>query len=562
MDRKSLQALQQGRSISELSLRVTYYARVSTDKDEQRNSLSNQVAHYEEYIRENLRWTFVPGYVDEGLSGTSVTRRESFLRMVDDARQGLFDLILTKEISRFSRNTLDSIRYTQELLACGVGVFFQSDSINTLMPDAELRLTIMASLAQDEVRRLSERLKFGYRRAVASGRVLGQDNMWGYDKKDGRLTVCEPEAEVVRRVFELYAEGCLGLRAVARALEQEGITDRKGKMFSYGTLHHMLRNPKYKGWYAGHKTESPDYRKRSKQRLPEQEWVTHPDKNIPALVSEALWDAANALLTSRGETMKTHGKACQARYPYSGKILCAVHGTSFHRHLHRSKAGEKEVWNCKVYREKGRAACASPSLYTGEINALLSEALDRVRLDREKILAELVETYAQELSAAENRADPALPKTGTQQEVLARKKEALLELYAGGHISGEEFRRRNDGYSDELEVLARRREQLEREAASAANARQSLASIRSALEAALSRPYDDSLLGVALDSLTVHPLREGDVIPVDVCLRFGPPFSLNLDKKSCGISLAQIGISQAQVSRLEKNAISQMKKYL
>ena len=143
-------------------------------------------------------WTFVEGYVDEGLSGTSVKKRERFLRMIEDAHEKKFDFIVTKEISRFSRNTLDSIRYTQELLQCGVGVFFQSDNINTLMPDAELRLTIMSSIAQDEVRKISERVKFGFKRAIENGVVLGSNRIWGYRKQDGNAgIVCNAQRKII-----------------------------------------------------------------------------------------------------------------------------------------------------------------------------------------------------------------------------------------------------------------------------------------------------------------------------------------------------------------------------
>ncbi|MCL2358037.1 MAG: recombinase family protein, partial [Defluviitaleaceae bacterium] len=149
--RKSLAS---GKSIYDLPLRVTFYARVSTDSDEQAKSLQNQIGYYPDFINGVKEWTFVDGYTDEALSGTSVTKRESFLQMIEDAKEKKFDFIITKEISRFSRNTLDSIKYTQELLSVGVGVLFQSDNINTLLPDSELRLTIMSSIAQDEVRKL------------------------------------------------------------------------------------------------------------------------------------------------------------------------------------------------------------------------------------------------------------------------------------------------------------------------------------------------------------------------------------------------------------------------
>ena len=161
--RKLREELRMGRSIYDLPLRVTYYARVSTEKVEQQGSLENQVQYYTEFIQKNPNWTFVPGYVDEGISGTSTAKRESFLRMIDDAHRGLFDFIITKEISRFSRSTLDSIQYTQELLDANVGILFQNDNINTLDTDSEFRLVVMAGVAQDEVRKLSERLKFGFR---------------------------------------------------------------------------------------------------------------------------------------------------------------------------------------------------------------------------------------------------------------------------------------------------------------------------------------------------------------------------------------------------------------
>ena len=149
------------RSIFDIPLRVTYYARVSTDSDEQVNSLENQMTHYTEMITKNPRWTMVPGYIDEGISGISTKKRENFNLMIEDASEGKFDLILTKEISRFARNTLDSIQYTRTLLNYGVCVFFQNDNINTIDDDSELRLAIMSSIAQDELRKLSSRVKFG-----------------------------------------------------------------------------------------------------------------------------------------------------------------------------------------------------------------------------------------------------------------------------------------------------------------------------------------------------------------------------------------------------------------
>lgn len=158
MDIHDIRQQLQTKSIYDIPLRVTYYARVSSESDEQLNSLGNQIQYYEDLIRRNTAWTFVPGYIDEGLSGISTKHRENFNRMVEDAAEDKFDLIITKEISRFARNTLDSIQFTRQLLSYGVGVFFQNDNINTFDEDSELRLSIMSSIAQDELRKLSSRV--------------------------------------------------------------------------------------------------------------------------------------------------------------------------------------------------------------------------------------------------------------------------------------------------------------------------------------------------------------------------------------------------------------------
>ena len=202
--------LAQGKKIIDLPLRVTFYARVSTDHEEQLNSLENQVMYFENYIKSQTNWIFVPGYIDEGISGTSVNKRDNFLKMIDDAKKGMFNLILTKEISRFSRNTIDSIQYTQELLTYGVGVFFLNDNINTFDSDSELRLTIMSSIAQDEIRKLSERIRFGYKRSVEKGIVPGNDNFYGYKKNKGKLEIVEEEAELIRLIFNEYSKEHMG----------------------------------------------------------------------------------------------------------------------------------------------------------------------------------------------------------------------------------------------------------------------------------------------------------------------------------------------------------------
>ena len=180
---KARQNIALGKTIYDMKLRAADYGRVSTDKEDQLNSLENQVNYFDDMISNVSNWNHVASYSDEGISGTQVYKREQFLKMIEDARLGKIDIILTKEVSRFARNTIDSIKYTQLLLSYGVIVYFISDNINTLYPDSEFRLTLMASMAQDEVRKLSERVKFGIRRSIKDGKV-GGGGLYGYTKKN------------------------------------------------------------------------------------------------------------------------------------------------------------------------------------------------------------------------------------------------------------------------------------------------------------------------------------------------------------------------------------------
>ena len=179
-------------SFMQLPLRVAYYARVSTEFMEQLNSLENQVQYFTEYIGENPNWEFVDGYIDEGISGITAQKRERFIQMIEDAKQGKFDLIVTKEVSRFARNTLDSLRYTRELLNNGVAVFFQNDGLNTIEKDSELRLTIMSSVAQDESRKISERVKWGHRQYFNPRSRMGSDGVGAQVRRHRPISIHAP----------------------------------------------------------------------------------------------------------------------------------------------------------------------------------------------------------------------------------------------------------------------------------------------------------------------------------------------------------------------------------
>ena len=546
--------MRSGKSIFDLPLRVTFYARVSTDKDEQLNSLENQVQYYTELIQSKPNWTYIPGYIDEGISGTSTRKRDSFLRMISDAKAGRFDFIITKEISRFSRSTLDSIQYTQELLEHDVGVLFQNDNINTLDSDSEFRLVVMAGVAQDEVRKLSERLKFGFRQAIKNGHVLGNDKLWGYDKKDCVLTINEAEAKVVRRIFHLYANEQMGIRRISQQLYDEGFTSRKGNAFNVLTIRHILENPKYKGWYCANKSQTVDYRSKRKIFLDESEWVMYPDPSIPAIVSEELWDRANALYKQRSAQMMSHQSAAEFhnRYPYSGKIICEEHSTSFHRQVLKSSKGEKEVWQCRVYRNRGRAACSAPQMRTSELDQIMAQIFNQLAQDKSAI----VDAVMKVIQAVPNEHDYRQNAGRIEAELSAiyAKKDRLLEMSIEGALSTAEFKQRNDAFNQQIHELEGQMEVLKTEEEKSQISVEQLGKIKAALEAELSfqNGVNSALVATILDHIVVKKDSTKEEVHLDIYLKFGDPYGVVFDRENSSFCFTR---PKSTMPRLETRTI-------
>jgi len=513
-------ALNNGKTIYDLPLRVTYYARVSTDKDEQLHSLSAQVRYYSEFIQRCPNWTFVEGYIDEGLSGTSVLKRENFQRMIENAKENCFDFIVTKEISRFSRNTLDSIQYTQELLRYGVGILFQSDNINTLMPDAELRLTIMASIAQDEVRKISERVKFGFKRAIENGVVLGNNRIWGYKKQEGKLVIDEEEAKIVQLIFDLYANQHLGIRAIARNLAECGYKNTLGNSFSFSTIRGILTNPKYKGYYCGGKSCKFDYKINERKYFSPEEWTMYKDEaHVPPIISEELWDKANRILNMRSEKQSTQNKSSYTnKYPYSGKIICGTHKQPYYRSLFRYKHGNKEVWQCQEYRRNGKKGCNAPTLYTHEIDEVMRQCLEDINLDKNKILQEMLHLYSLDIKQTKIEID--IARFQRTVDDIVQRKDKLLDLNIAGQISDHEFVARNDRFNQEIAsirekicAIESKKEQKETIASSMDELRQAIKK-----ELSFSNGFSIGLIDSLLNQIEVHEVVDAVNIFLDVHL--------------------------------------------
>ena len=440
MDIYSIRNQLKTKTIYDIPLKVTFYARVSTESDEQLNSLGNQTQYYKELIEKNDKWTYVDGYVDEGLSGATTKKRESFHAMIADAERGKFDLIITKEITRFARNTLDSIQYTRQLLGYGVCVFFQNDNINTVDEDSELRLTIMAGIAQDELRKLSSRVKFGHQQAIKNGVVLGNSRIFGYVKKDGRLAIDESEAKMVRELFELYATDQYSMKQIENIFWDRGYRNHNGNKISHSTMSNTISNPKYKGYYVGNKVRVMDIFTKKQKFLPPDEWVIYKDETgeiVPAIVSEELWDQANAVLARRSADVKNRQNKCNHANLLTGKLFCTHCGTAYYRKdaVYRGKSSSR--WVCSSKLKNGADSCPSFAINEREIKRVLFEVFSETYMSADKYIDDYIELYKS--TAFRQGAYQSIPSLKSKIEETEKKKEKLLQFSVEGKITDDDF---------------------------------------------------------------------------------------------------------------------------
>ena len=517
MDIHNIRQLLKTKTIFDIPMRVTFYARVSSENDEQLNSLGNQIQYYESLIRKNTNWTYVEGYIDEGLSAATTKKRENFHRMVEDGRAGLFDLIITKEITRFARNTLDSIQYTRELLNAGVGVFFQNDNINTLDEDSELRLTIMSGIAQDELRKLSSRVKFGHQQAIKNSVVLGNSRIFGYRKDNGRLVIDEDEAPMVRELFELYATGQHSMKQIENLFWKRGYRNHNGKKIAHTTMSGMISNPKYKGYYVGNKVKVIDLFTKKQKFLPPEEWVMFKDETgeiVPAIVSEALWDKANEVLRKRSEDVKGRQGICNHANLLTGKLFCTACGAAYYRRESTDKQGNKNSkWVCSNKIKSGAGACASFPIYEEELKPLLLEVFRETEDDAEAMVAEYMEMY----KSLDRDGDLGRQITALEQKIttVEKKKQKLLTYNALGELSDKDFLSMNKQCAKELDEAQQELMELTQQRDSASDYKKQIETIRMVLKNAerdaATGLIDKEFVEKYIDKIFVTPGADGSM---------------------------------------------------
>lgn len=512
MDVYSIRQQLKTKSIYDIPLRVTFYARVSSDKDEQLNSLDNQISYYRDFIKKNANWEFVDGYIDEGLSGISTKKRENFNNMISDAKAGLFDLVITKEITRFARNTLDSIKYTRDLISYGVGVFFQNDNINTLDEDSELRLTLMSGIAQDELRKLSSRIRFGHQEAIKKNVVLGNSRIFGYRKDNKRLVIDEKEAEMVRELFTLYATDKYSMKQIEDIFWDKGYRNNNGKKICHSTMSNTISNPKYKGYYVGNKVKIVDMFTKKQEFLPPEQWVMFKDETgeiVPAIISEELWEQANAVLKRRSRDVKNRQNQCNHPNLLTGKMYCSHCGKLYYRKDSKDRKGNVlSRWICSGKINNGADSCPSFTIYEEEIKELLYEVFKDTAEDAKLIIEEYTNLYAE--MNAKDISSGELQKLKDRLELLSKKKSKLLDYNTAGEISDRDFVEMNRQISEESADIYSAVEEIENEINSRSGYKQKIEEIKSILQKAeseaSSKMIDSAFVNKYIDKIFVTPI--------------------------------------------------------
>lgn len=443
-------------------IKVAGYCRVSTEKEDQANSFASQQRFFREYIDRHPEWELYGIYADEGITGTSTKKRTQFNRMINDACRGCFKLIITKEVSRFSRNLLDTIAYTRELKGLGIGVMFMSDGFCTLDPDAELRLSIMGSIAQEESRKTSSRVKWGQTRQMERGVVFGK-SMLGYDVKHGKMAVNPEGAELVRLIFQKYGIEKKGTSVIARELREAGFKTYSGNTkWSGSQIVRILKNEKYAGDLVQKKTITPDYLSHAKKyNHGEEELVIIPNHHEP-IVSRELWDLVQEELRNRVRNQTGSGGHSN-RHVFSGKIVCGECGSRFlSRRKTRNSGSSYLRWGCRTAVIEGtrktdpqgnEIGCdIGKQLRDTLAMELLTTSIRSIPVDFSWIIRNVTNLA---LGAMQADAAPGETPEHLERQIrqTAEKKEALLDAFLSGDLTREETQMMKKRYDDKLDAL-------------------------------------------------------------------------------------------------------------
>lgn len=523
----------------ESKLRVAAYARVSTEKDDQVNSLASQKSYFANYINSQSNMELSEVYFDEGISGTQTRRRAGFNQMIRDALGGKFNLILTKEVSRFARNTVDTLSYTRRLKEAGVGVIFTIDHIDTRDSDGELRLTIMASLAQEESRKTSERVKWGQQRRMEQGVVFGRD-MLGYTVKNGVLSVNPEEVPVVKAIFHKYTNEGKGTHVIARELMEEGLRPKRSSLWSNTVVLRILRNEKYVGDLCQKKTFTPDYLTHKKKYNYGEEEKIYLKNHHEGIIDRDLWNRTQAELRRR--SLSANQKLRHSnRYWCSGKICCGECGSRFVSRTKKLATGTYKAWRCYQAAGHGSLKREADGKEIGCNNNFINEralltcmkcCIDLICQDRKKLREEILSCVREVCGEWEMIADEGkiMQKIDRIEEKKRKSFDAMLE----GMLTREDLRKQTEWYDNELSHLKNLLTENEQNNKKYSRQKESMDILEKTLDEILTfKEENEMLYREVLERIVVYREPERGCNRLVVWLN-SLPFGIRLEIKSAG----------------------------
>lgn len=435
-------------------IRVAAYARVSTDRDEQQSSFESQQKYYIDKISKEKGWIFVEVYADEGITGTQTKKREDFLRMIRDAEDGKIDLILTKSISRFARNTVDTLKYVRLLKSKNVAIMFEEENILTTDMQGELLLTILSSVAQQESETISSHVRLGMKMKAQRGEMIGFNGIYGYDceMKKNKMSINPKEAKIVKLIFKLYLEG-KGCNVIARTLNEMGVeTPRKSSKWHYSTINKILHNEKYIGDLEMCKSYTVD--PISHQRKPNngEEDKYYVKDHHEAIISRDAYQKVQEIFLSKQCTDKF------ARFPkfknnyFTSKIRCGFCGETY---LRRREYRRQTVWACNTYLKKGRYYCDNSKVcYENIVKNAFVEGMNMLLNKDEFDIDEFMKDLSYGLDEDQNYVN--LKRAERKKEELEEKMEKLIELLLNKGIDNDLFDKKRQKYLEDLKEQERR----------------------------------------------------------------------------------------------------------
>lgn len=469
-------------------LRVAAYCRVSTDSEDQLNSYKSQVAYYTEFIKGNSDWSLAGIYADEAITGTQVTKREDFQRLINDCMNGDVDMIVTKSISRFARNTLDTLKYVRMLKEKGIAVFFEEEHINTLTMDGELLLVILSSVAQQEVENISANVKKGLKMKMQRGELVGFQGCLGYDyhPEDKTITVNEEEAEIVRYIFRRYVEGAGG-SVIAQELQNLGYKTKRGSTtWAETTVIGIIKNEKYKGDILMGKTFTLDpISKRRLDNFGEEDQFYIRDHHEP-IISEKVFEKAQEILKRRAKPrrLNTDGKRekFSRKYAFSCMLECGFcGGTLTRRSWHSGSQYNKVIWQCVTSTKKGKKNCPDSKGIAEETIEQAFVASYRLLCQNNKdVLDEFIARAEETLS--ENNVSKQLAKNEKDIRALKAKQKKLVDMLLEKKLDEEIYESKYLDLTGQIEQLQAHRHDLQEAAETENTMKKRIAGFRRLLE--------------------------------------------------------------------------------